>query len=37
MAKLNPRQARFVDEFMVDLNATQAARRAGYSPQGGWL
>ncbi len=32
MAKLNPRQARFVDEFMVDLNATQAARRAGYSP-----
>lgn len=31
MADLNPRQARFVDEFLVDLNATQAAIRAGYS------
>jgi hypothetical protein len=29
---LPPRQARFVDEYMVDLNATQAAIRAGYSP-----
>lgn len=28
---LNPRQARFVDEYLVDLNATQAAIRAGYS------
>lgn len=28
---LNPRQARFVDEYMIDLNATQAAIRAGYS------
>jgi phage terminase small subunit len=29
--KLTARQARFVAEFMVDLNATQAAIRAGYS------
>ncbi len=28
---LNPRQARFVDEYLIDLNATQAAIRAGYS------
>ena len=28
---VNPRQARFVDEYLVDLNATQAAIRAGYS------
>ena len=31
--KLTPRQARFVDEYLVDLNATQAAIRAGYSRQ----
>ena len=31
MAKLNQKQARFVQEYMVDLNATQAAIRAGYS------
>ena len=30
-AKLNPKQKRFVDEYLVDLNATQAASRAGYS------
>ncbi|MDH3738705.1 MAG: terminase small subunit, partial [Alphaproteobacteria bacterium] len=30
--QLNPRQARFVEEYLVDLNATQAAIRAGYSP-----
>ena len=30
-AKLAPRQSRFVDEYLVDLNATQAAIRAGYS------
>jgi phage terminase small subunit len=30
-AELTPRQRRFVDEYMVDLNATQAAIRAGYS------
>lgn len=28
---MNPRQAKFVQEYLVDLNATQAARRAGYS------
>jgi len=29
--KLTPKQARFVAEYLVDLNATQAAVRAGYS------
>lgn len=29
--KLTDKQARFVDEYLVDLNATQAAARAGYS------
>lgn len=29
--KLTPKQARFVEEYQVDLNATAAARRAGYS------
>lgn len=29
--QLTPRQARFVEEYLVDLNATQAAIRAGYS------
>ena len=28
---LTPRQARFVEEYLVDLNATKAAERAGYS------
>ena len=28
---LNPKQTRFVAEYLVDLNATQAAIRAGYS------
>lgn len=28
---LNERQMRFVDEYMIDLNATQAAIRTGYS------
>lgn len=27
---LTPKQERFVQEYLVDLNATQAARRAGY-------
>jgi hypothetical protein len=27
------KQRRFVDEYLVDLNATQAAIRAGYSPR----
>ena len=31
MAKLRPRQQAFVDEYLIDLNATQAAIRAGYS------
>jgi phage terminase small subunit len=30
---LNERQARFVAEYLLDLNATQAAVRAGYSPR----
>lgn len=28
---LNPNQERFVEEYLIDLNATQAAIRAGYS------
>jgi phage terminase small subunit len=28
---LNEKQRRFADEYIVDLNATQAARRAGYA------
>lgn len=28
---MNDKQQRFVDEYLVDLNATQAAIRAGYS------
>ena len=31
--KLTPRQIAFVDEYLVDLNATQALIRAGYSPK----
>lgn len=31
MSELTPKQQRFVDEYMKDLNATQAAIRAGYS------
>jgi phage terminase small subunit len=33
MGKLNDKQHRFVDEYIIDLNATQAAIRAGYSPR----
>jgi phage terminase small subunit len=33
MAKLTAKQQRFVDEYLIDLNATQAAIRAGYSVQ----
>ncbi len=29
--RLTAKQARFVDEYLIDLNATQAAIRAGYS------
>lgn len=31
--KLTAKQQRFVEEYLVDLNATQAAIRAGYSPR----
>lgn len=31
MARLTEKQARFVAEYLVDLNATEAAKRAGYS------
>lgn len=31
---LTARQAQFVDEYLIDLNATQAAIRAGYSERG---
>jgi phage terminase small subunit len=30
---MNAKHARFVEEYMVDRNATQAAIRAGYSPR----
>ena len=30
---MNARQKRFCDEYLIDLNATQAALRAGYSEQ----
>lgn len=30
-SRLTLKQARFVDEYLIDLNATQAAIRAGYS------
>ena len=33
MGKLTPRQSMFVKEYLVDLNGTQAAIRAGYSPR----
>ena len=29
--KLTARQEKFIDEYLIDLNATQAALRAGYS------
>lgn len=31
MVKLTDKQERFIDEYLIDLNATQAAIRAGYS------
>ena len=31
MGKLTQKQAQFVEEYLIDLNATQAAIRAGYS------
>lgn len=33
MAKISAKQELFVDEYLIDLNATQAAIRAGYSPK----
>lgn len=33
MHSLSPKQKRFVDEYLLDLNSTQAAIRAGYSPK----
>lgn len=33
MPRLTPKQACFVEEYLTDLNATQAAIRAGYSPK----
>ncbi|MFT3951190.1 MAG: terminase small subunit [Oscillospiraceae bacterium] len=30
---MTAKQQRFVEEYLIDLNATQAAIRAGYSPQ----
>ncbi len=42
MSDLTAKRRRFVLEYLIDLNATQAAIRAGYSPktamqQGSWL
>lgn len=31
MARLTNKQKRFIDEYLIDCNATQAAIRAGYS------
>jgi len=31
MKKLTPKQTKFIDEYMIDLNASAAAERAGYS------
>lgn len=33
MSELTARQWRFITEYLVDLNGTQAAIRAGYSPK----
>ena len=33
MARLTAKQKRFCDEYLIELNATQAAIRAGYSPK----
>lgn len=33
MAKLTEKQQRFCDEYLIDLNATQAAIRAGYKKE----
>jgi phage terminase small subunit len=33
MSTLSDKQARFVEEYLKDLNATEAAKRAGYAPR----
>ncbi len=33
LPKLRPKQQKFVEEYLLDLNATAAAKRAGYSPK----
>ena len=33
MPKLTAKQEKFIQEYLIDLNATQAAIRAGYSPK----
>ena len=33
MAQMTDKQLKFVEEYLVDLNATQAAIRSGYSPK----
>lgn len=33
MANMTAKQQRFCDEYLIDLNATQAAIRAGYTPK----
>jgi phage terminase small subunit len=33
MRELTPKQRAFVAEYLIDLNATQAALRSGYSPK----
>lgn len=32
-SRLTEKQKRFAEEYLIDLNATQAATRAGYSPK----
>jgi len=34
MSDLTPKQQKFVEQYLIDLNATQAAIRAGYSESG---
>src|SRR4051812_18307795 len=33
MSQPTPRRCRFIEEYLIDLNATQAAIRAGYAPR----
>lgn len=33
MPQLTPKQKKFISEYLIDLNATQAAIRAGYDPR----